>query len=291
MHKYMRAIGFSQLEERKQLKDILKDTIASSTNRDFVTIEDKMLGEYSKSVSSSLGVAISGDFDENNKFIFDYYYPYIMSDQISSSEDVSVERHASKYSYAGLCDDPKISISIIFYLQNYIEFLRNREGNQIVVKNTTVSFSGLSLSGMVLLPIQKSEIVKRAEQYLSNKKVKLVKDARNGSEDAIETLTLDEMETFSKITRRLQNSDLYSVVDSTFIPYGLECDLYMVLGYITDVRKEVNAITNEEVYILSLMCNEIAIDVGINTLDLEGEPEIGRRFKGVVWLQGQINYV
>lgn len=48
--------------------------------------------------------------------------------------------------------------------------------------------------------------------------------------------------------------------------------------------------TNEEVYELRISCNDLEIDVCINTNDLMGEPEVGRRFKGVIWLQGSIHF-
>ena len=41
---------------------------------------------------------------------------------------------------------------------------------------------------------------------------------------------------------------------------------------------------------MTLSCNEIAFDVCINQKDLMGEPEVGRRFKGNIWMQGFINY-
>ena len=41
---------------------------------------------------------------------------------------------------------------------------------------------------------------------------------------------------------------------------------------------------------MTLECNEMTLEVCINKIDLYGEPMVGRRFKGVVWLQGYINY-
>jgi len=46
----------------------------------------------------------------------------------------------------------------------------------------------------------------------------------------------------------------------------------------------------EEIFILTIYSNEISFDVAINKLDLMGEPQVGRRFKGVIWLQGYINF-
>ena len=41
---------------------------------------------------------------------------------------------------------------------------------------------------------------------------------------------------------------------------------------------------------MKINCNEIILQVAINKVDLFGEPMTGRRFKGVVWLQGYINF-
>ena len=41
---------------------------------------------------------------------------------------------------------------------------------------------------------------------------------------------------------------------------------------------------------MTLDCNGLEFDVCINENDLLGEPQVGRRFKGVIWLQGYINF-
>ena len=51
-----------------------------------------------------------------------------------------------------------------------------------------------------------------------------------------------------------------------------------------------NEMTKEKIWKMTLMCNDIALDICINALDLYGEPAVGRRFRGVIWLQGFINY-
>ena len=74
------------------------------------------------------------------------------------------------------------------------------------------------------------------------------------------------------------------------MPYGVECDQYSVLGEIMGVRMVKNKMTDEKIYILTICCNELTFDVSINIIDLFGEPQVGRRFKGVIWLQGHINF-
>ena len=75
-----------------------------------------------------------------------------------------------------------------------------------------------------------------------------------------------------------------------FMPYGVESDQYTILGEILECEKVKNYITQESIYKMKLTCNELVFDLCINEKDLYGEPEIGRRFKGNVWLQGYINY-
>ena len=41
-------------------------------------------------------------------------------------------------------------------------------------------------------------------------------------------------------------------------------------------------------YQLLVNVNETPVDILINTRDLTGEPAIGRRFKGTVWMQGNV---
>jgi hypothetical protein len=41
---------------------------------------------------------------------------------------------------------------------------------------------------------------------------------------------------------------------------------------------------------MEIMCNDILFSVCINQKDLLGEPEVGRRFKGNIWMQGSVKY-
>lgn len=174
MHKYMRAIGFSEYTDRKKLKELLTDVIMNSDHRAYtMNQEGILLGEFSKNhtatrgaiESGTFGVAVCGEFDDNDKFIYEYYYPYLTGSGITSYEDVSVERHAEKDSYAGICDDIKVGISLIFYLRNRIPYIKAQSTGKLPIRGTTLTLSGLSLTGSILLPIKKDE-----EQVLRVKK-------------------------------------------------------------------------------------------------------------------------
>ena len=48
--------------------------------------------------------------------------------------------------------------------------------------------------------------------------------------------------------------------------------------------------TLEEIYQMTINCNDLIFDMCINAKDIYGEPMIGRRFKGSIWMQGYINF-
>lgn len=291
MHKYMRAIGFSTLNSSKKLRELLTDAVIHSDRRNITKNQNNVfLGEFCKDFAKGLGIAVCGEFDEEEKFFYEYYYPYLEGSGITSCEDISVERHAEKESYAGVCDDMKVGISLIFYLKNKIPYMKAESTNNLPIHGTTLTLSALSVSGMILLPIKKDEEQVQRVKQASATRSSLMAAARKGDEDAIETLTLEDMDTYSTISRRIHKEDIFSLVDTYFMPYGVECDHYSVLGEITEIRMTTNQMTGEKIYILTICSNELTFDVSINIIDLYGEPQIGRRFKGIIWLQGKINF-
>lgn len=293
LHKYMRAIGFSSFSDRKALKKLLAEVVVNATARAYTTgPEDIMMGEFCKDFAENMGIAVCGEFDEeeDDKFIYDYYYPYLRGTGITTTEDVSVERHAEKESYAGVCDDIKVGVSLIFYLQNRIPYIKAQAQGRLPVRGTTLTLSALSIKGSVMMPIQKNEFQRRQIQKESRNRNNLIAAARRGDEDAMETLTLEDMDMYTTISKKILKEDVFSLVDTYCMPYGVECDQYSILGEITACKTVRNSLTGEEIYRMTVYCNELSFDLCINKEDLYGEPKVGRRFKGMIWLQGYINF-
>ena len=84
--------------------------------------------------------------------------------------------------------------------------------------------------------------------------------------------------------------DVFTIVDSTFMPCGVECDQYSVIGEILELQVEENIYTGEKIYVMVLECNSLIITTAINKAHLMGEPAVGRRFKGQIWLQGNVHF-
>ena len=185
-------------------------------------------------------------------------------------------------------DEYKIGLSLIFFINNPCAYRQLPEAGKVTEFRGTC-LSAFCNAGTVLLPIQtfemEDEVLKKKQEEES-----LIEKAKNGDEEAIETLTVADMDAYSQVSKRIQNEDLYSIVESSFIPCGVECDLYSVLGEITEVRTAVNTYTDDKIFKLKIISNEIEFRLAIREEDLLGVPEKGRRFKGRIWLQGKVDF-
>lgn len=295
----MRSIGFSKITERKELQKLITNVILESTERSYTSNgEEELLAEFCRDFAqdneggtgTSIGIAVCGEFDSEDKFTYDYYFPYLRGTHISSEEDISVERHAAQESYAGVCDDVRIGVSLIFYLQNMIPYVKAKNSDILPVRGTTLTLSALSTEGTIMMPINKTEKDLIRNQQMSTNRSQLLNAARRGDESAIESLTLEDMDTYTTISRRIQKEDVFSLVDTYFMPFGVECDQYSILGEIIECNLIKNSLTEEEIYIMTITCNDVVFDMCINKEDIYGEPAAGRRFKGIIWMQGYINF-
>lgn len=107
-----------------------------------------------------------------------------------------MERHADKDSYAGICDDIKVGISDFLSAKSY-SYIKAQSTGKLPIRGTTLTLSGLSLKGSILLPIKKDEEhVLRVKKDSANRNKSLAA-ARQGDEDAIETLTLEDMDMYT----------------------------------------------------------------------------------------------
>ena len=291
MHKYLKSIGFTNLDQKSELDKLLADVRDHYDRKKIVENEDHHLfAEISKEYGYDCGITVCGEYDEDENFQMEYYFPYFSGSQITSYEEIVVERHAGKESYAGACDDMRVGISLIFYLLNAGDYMNVRQNGMLRELQTSLTLSGLAASGTILLPVSKNVEQKEADKKLSQQRNSLIAAARNGDEDAMESLTMEDIDMYTMISRRIQHEDVYTIVDSYFMPYGIECDQYNLMGEITDCNTTVNSQTGEKLYQLGLMSNDSPLDICINEKDLLGSPEVGRRFKGVIWLQGMINF-
>ncbi|MCI8875418.1 MAG: DUF3881 family protein [Lachnospiraceae bacterium] len=290
MHSFMRAIGFEQLNN-VQLEELLNKVVAS---HDYIhTATDSQGNEfvqYTMHIGESMGICACGSYLENGEFSMDYYYPFFLGSGITSHEQVGIEKHADKESYAAVCDDIKVGVTLIYFLQNvgeYLSFIEDSKGG--FPSNVTSTMAGLSLGGKIILPINKNEKQIRKNEKTNQNRNHLIAAARDGDEDAIESLTLEDIDTYSMISRRIANEDILSIVDSYFMPHGIESDQYSILGEILNYYYVSNSFSQDRICVMTVDTNDLVYNICINENDLVGVPAVGRRFKGNIWMQGTVN--
>lgn len=290
MHSYLRSIGFSNVKGKADMDKIIQDVIEHYDEK--TVVEDRqhhLYAEMSRSYGCDYGIRVCGEYDENGEFQMEYYFPYFQGTGITTQEYITLEKHAGKESYAGACDDVRVGVTLIFYLQNAGEYLQARSKGNYSKGHHPLVLSGLAKEGKILLPIKKDIYKTREDEKNIHKRNRMIAAARNGDEEAMENLTMEDIDIYAMISKRIAKEDVYSIVDTYFMPYGIECDQYNVMGEIVDYSEIMNSRSGELVYELSILCNDLQFDVCINKDDLLGEPEVGRRFKGLIWLQGNLH--
>lgn len=271
------------------MKKIILDVIKNYDEKEVVEDHpDGMFAEFSRLYGNECGITVCGQYDNENRFHVEYYYPFFRGTGITTNEFVTVERYADRDAFAGACDDLRIGITLIFYLQNAAECMKEKKKQNI--GNEPLTLSALAGEGKILFPVMKDKEAVKVEQEITKNRNSMLAAARNGDEEAMENLTMEEMDTYSMISNRIVHEDILSIVDTYFMPYGIQCDQYSILGEIIEVHSFNNIVTDEELIQMTVESNNMRFDVCINRQDLMGDPEVGRRFKGTIWLQGQLHF-
>lgn len=291
MHQYLKAIGFGDINTRRQLQEMLEEVEENFTFHELIAEEEGMdFCEYQKEYGPGLGISECGYADMNEVIKNNYYFPYFLGTGVTSYADIIVEKRIDRTAYVGICEDIKVGISLIFYLQNPIEYLKEKQLGETEVIYSSVTLSGLCNGGTILFPVQKDKEMEKLQQEESRNRMLLLSAAKTGDQAAIESLTLDDIDTYSKVSRRLITEDVFSIVDTYIMPYGVECDCYSIMGEIIELNTIENEKTDKKLYIMKLDVNEILFDICVPVNEVIGEPMVGRRFKGNIWMQGYINF-
>ncbi len=291
MHSYLKAIGFSNINNRMDLDQLVDHILRNSEKRHTVKLKHTNLSEITMEFGDGIGITVRGELDENNQFHMEHYFPSLSGQVVSTREEVGINKRVDSEAYTGMCDDFRIGVSLIFYLQNVAEYLEKRNQKMPMGTPFPVTLAALSLEGRILLPIEMDEVQVRNITAETKHRNNLIAEAKKGNQDAIDSLTIDDIDTYATISRRAKKEDIYTIVDTSFIPFGSESDNYSVIATITECNVLMNNYTSEEVYDLQLLCNDISFRLCIHKQDLLGEPMVGRRFKGNIWMQGRVGFL
>lgn len=337
MHKYLRAVGFSNYQRKSQIDDFFKDNLKDENLiSTYISQDMRLCGQYNIQVCQGAGVSVIGEQEKNQLAIMDFYYPYLKGYDYTLIQECTIERHSDKDSYAGIIDDYRMGIALIFYLTNgnvYNSLIKSFKPTDIKIDR--IFLSALSISGRIILPIDKKEL--SGNEFADKSKLNAefndahennfdysddFDDDENDEDDDIDDLLDDspittrligDMGDFSdgiggkalsigigiklphdpigEQEMRLKNEDLYSIVETSIIPYGIECDKYQIVAEILSVNRKTNKFTGENLVEMRVDAMGLQFNIMINENDLEGEPLPGRRFRGVIWLLGEVEFL
>lgn len=289
MHKFLRSIGFRSFNNDALDKLYYKalddpDRVSRATDS-----EGNEYFEYRIAAAKGVGIAFRGRKAANDRFRLEYYYPYLVGSTLSTKEQLEIVKESDREGYHGMCDELNLGVELIFFIQDMLESGESGKPITSGIKFGGIRLSALASEGTVILPIRQTvRQIKRARES-SILRRSLMDAARNGDEDAMERLARDEMDLFAYAQKRAEREDILSIVNSYFMPEGIESDKYSILGTITAMKPLINIYTKEEIFVLTINCNRVRFDVCINKKDLLGEPQVGRRIKAKIWMQGLIN--
>ncbi|MDD6789609.1 MAG: DUF3881 family protein [Lachnospira sp.] len=283
-------------------------------HRDYVTI---YTGRYTGITGLWLTTEDASEDTGNGGFV-----PFVDGQVLNvlPMDHIVVERLVRDESYVVDVGQVTSGVTLVFSLQNPGDYLglmeemerlpgetrkfdvnaRSDLGDmELQAVGNAVSLGALALKGRILLPMSKE----RQEEYPYFPPFHQVR--RPLEPDASQSQILDQLGARAEQSdrvydrqlalarcagKRMNNGEnLYSIVDTMFMPCGAECDLYSVLGEIEEVLEDRNRITGTELWILLLNCNGIRLTLTIPKKNCEGVPAKGRRFEGDIWLRGKVH--
>ena len=289
MHRFLRSIGFSSVRTKQQLNDLKNWVLADPDHLSVVGMpEDGNVAMAEREVAGHAGIAVVGEMDERGVLQPEYYFPYISSTHISSDAHITWDKQAQRNGFIGMCEDFRMGMALIFTVRNVTEVLKQEETGLLSNGFGKVCFSVLAEDAEILLPIHQPEVsvrhVNEAEAY----RLQLMNDANNGNEKAMEQLASHDVQMYQHLMSQLHETDVYTLVESFFMPHGMESDQYYFLGRIAALQQIRNEFTGEFYYRMVVETNRMMLVTAVNTKDVLGVPEVGRRIRCHGWLLGEL---
>ena len=174
-----------------------------------------------------IGIAVIEVMDRDGYRVTDHFYPYVRGANYLYHEDLEFEHYTDKEGYAGICDENNIGIPLIFHVNNPVDYLKIVYG-KFHDKINSITLSGMSKKGMIILPVEKDEFQEREERKGNELRNEMIDAAKAGDIEAMEQLTLEDME----LGRRTKKGRTVKVS-----PAYIKC-LRIILGQIRNYQKE-----------------------------------------------------
>ncbi|WP_105618616.1 DUF3881 family protein [Vallitalea okinawensis] len=288
MIEYLSAVGLKEYVDEEKLQNLISKIVTSPTNKYITNFKDDqhIKVEYEKRYNDKMGLIVRGNLTDTEELVINFFMPYALSEETIDIVEADVEQRDQDFLYHVYCEDIETGTQMDFSLQNVMDFLDVEEEKGVYIEGTQLM--GLSIDGKIILNVDKDEIETEMEIEEDEWRRELLKKARQGDEEAQELLEIEAEEIEDIIEERLQEEDLFSILEGFYMPIGSQDAMYSVLGTIKKVNEWENSLTGEIVYNMVIDSIGIVFEVCINKEDLVGEPMEGMRFLGTCWIQGKL---
>ena len=287
MHSYLRSIGFDSVKTKDQEKALVDWVLENPSRMSVVSLDrEANLAMAEKDVNGHAGIAVVGEIGESGGLVPEYYFPYLSSTHISSTAPLSYEKTANRDGFSGMCEDDRLGLAMIFDVKNVTDVVRDQQDLLLgSVSFQRVMISALLREGTVLLPI--TDCKKAPANSRRTFERRLNEAEEQGDLEAVGRLAREEMLRYGRAIQRIRETDVLTVVESFFMPSGLESCSYYFLGEILSSALILNEITKERFYRMVLSVNGVEFTAAIHENDLQGIPASGLRLKARGMLMGE----
>lgn len=275
------TVGFSKLEDTEKRYQVINDVINHSTNKSsIVTGEEKKFVENKKQYGKDIGVIVRG-LQADNKITVTGIVPYADSIKKMPISELFVEKVNLEFvkekqvienEYHVTFVNSQTDMEMTFYLQNVVEYLKNKKSKNDMFEGVYVS--ALAYGGKVVLPLADEDEFE--EEY--------------GSYALSDDIDDEDLEDETIANKIITEGNILEDMEQYFIQSQKLDTVYYVLGKIKSVKKLSNTETKETIYRLEVDTMRMSLDVYVNKKDLVGMPTVGMRFMGTCWLQGNIMF-
>ncbi len=292
MHQFLQSIGYSARMFNNEAIDKLlkkKEKQFMKEARRYASYDGTMLLEIRNYVNEDMGICQTGYLNGLGRFVRLTYYPFFCpkTEPIEGITSSYITKDGVTYYIISTTLIPGMRLSI--HSDNPYEHTM-RTGNNLFEQKTKMIVTGLSDDGVILLPVRDEKMMEKNWSGYNYDVAALVEPDENMvlNVENIQQATMESLAKLAEIDKRLDDEDLYSIVSTLCMPHVYESEMYFIIGIIEEVKTVENNDTGETVYELKILVNDATFYVAVNEDNLAGEPAVGCRFKGCVWLTAHI---
>ncbi len=276
---FLSMLDVEYADDKRMIDDFITDLLAEKdlykewSNSDFEKIID-VKRRYTEDVS----ILIRSTLNTENALDVRLFIVSAEHGSFNRSENVRVSYNSDNIVAVAYTESEKTGTPINFVVNNVEEY---EEAVNYESKVSGVYLSAFSSDAMIVLPIdeEESEAAIESGEDMVNKVL---------GGDATDDDFLDDM---TMIRELLKTEDVLSVLEVYFFPIQDFDTMYSALGTILEVDKARIRYSENFLYKLKIRTMGLVIDVFVNEKNLLGEPSVGMRFKGNIWLHGRIAFV